>query len=77
MVGPVGLEPTTYGLRERPKPVGRVCDPLLRAWFVDAGWPSWTTFLTLVCHKCATGPSMPFGLLSWSICHWLPCIRDP
>ena len=37
LVGPVGLEPTTYGLKERPKPVGRVGDPLFRAWFVDAG----------------------------------------
>ena len=37
MVGPVGLEPTTYGLIERPKPVGRVCDSLFRAWFVDGG----------------------------------------
>ena len=36
-VGTVGLEPTTYGLKERPKPVGRVGDPLFRAWFVDAG----------------------------------------
>jgi len=36
-VGPVGFEPTTYGLKERPKPVGKVRDPLFRAWVVDAG----------------------------------------
>jgi len=57
LVGPVGLEPTTYGLKERPKPVGKACDRPFRAWLVDAGWPCWTVFLALVCHKCATGAS--------------------
>jgi len=37
MVGPVGLEPKTYGLKELPIPVQNVGDPLFRAWFVDAG----------------------------------------
>jgi len=37
LVGPVGLEPTTYGLKERPNPVGKVRDPPFRAWLVDAG----------------------------------------
>lgn len=36
-VGPVGLEPTTYGLKERPKPAWKACDRPFRAWFVDAG----------------------------------------
>jgi len=53
MVGPVGLEPTTYGLKEVPIPVQNVGDPPFRAWFVDAGWHWWTAFSTLVCHKCA------------------------
>jgi len=37
IVGPVGLEPTTYGLKELPIPVQNVGDPSIRAWFVDAG----------------------------------------
>ena len=37
VVGPVGLEPTTYGLKEREIPVQNVGDPPIRAWFVDAG----------------------------------------
>ena len=36
-VGPVGFEPMTYGLKERPNPVGKVRDPPFRAWLVDAG----------------------------------------
>jgi hypothetical protein len=36
-VGPVGLEPTTYGLKERQIPVQNVGDPPIRARFVDAG----------------------------------------
>ena len=37
LVGPVGFEPTTYGLKERPNTVGKVRDPPFRAWLVDAG----------------------------------------
>jgi hypothetical protein len=37
LMGPVGLEPTTYGLKERQIPVQNVGDPPIRAWFVDAG----------------------------------------
>jgi hypothetical protein len=37
VVGPVGLEPTTYGLKGWPNPVHNVCNPPFRVWFVDLG----------------------------------------
>ena len=37
MVGPVGLEPTTYGLKERSKPAWNARDRSFRAWLIDAG----------------------------------------
>jgi hypothetical protein len=37
IVGPVGLEPTTYGLKELPIPVQNVGDLPFRAWFLEAG----------------------------------------
>ena len=36
-VGPVGFEPTTYGLKVRPKPAWKACDRPICAWLVDAG----------------------------------------
>ena len=42
LVGPVGLQQTTYGLetygsQERPKPAWKACDRRFRAWLVEAG----------------------------------------
>ena len=37
LVGPVGLEPTTYGLKERPKPARNAYDPPFCAWLLDTG----------------------------------------
>ena len=49
LVGPdrVGLEPTTYGLKERPKPVGKVCDPLFRGRLVTLADPAGQRFSLL------------------------------
>ena len=56
LVGPVGLEPTTYGLKERPNPVGKVRDPPFRAWLVDA-----KTQLTRYCKGRGSAPALTTG----------------
>jgi len=53
----IGLGPKTDGLWVRPEPAQKARDRPFCAWFLDADWPGWAAFLTLVCHKCATGPS--------------------
>ena len=35
--GPVGLEPTIFGLKERPRSAWKACDRPFRPWLVDAG----------------------------------------